>query len=178
MQTWLKRAALLSLATCTPLLAAPPLPAEHLTETTLTIGNPHWIFVLDEAFANEIDARVHLFDGDTYRRLGQIGGNDIPGRCWNMLRHRLEMGHTELDIQAVEGNHGEFQLAALDLNLAGLRAGVWPDLDSLRRLPQEGREFLPRLPENERRRRLETWHRAVQAVIAFYTAGALPGNGG
>jgi methylamine dehydrogenase heavy chain len=79
MKTWLTRAALLSLATCTPLLAAAPIPAEHLTETKLTIGNPHWIFVLDEAFANEIDARVHLFDGDTYRRLGQIDAGFTPG---------------------------------------------------------------------------------------------------
>jgi glycerol kinase len=54
--------------------------------------------------------------------------------------------------------------------LAGLHAGVWPDLDSLRRLPQQGREFRPRMAEEERRHRLDVWHRAVQAVIAFYTA--------
>src|SRR5262249_32210485 len=35
--------------------------------------------------------------------------------------------------------------------LAGLRAGVWPDLDSLRRLPQGGRRFEPRWSEEERR---------------------------
>jgi methylamine dehydrogenase heavy chain len=79
MNTRLTFAALLSLATCTPLLAAPPLPAEHLTTTTLSTGNPHWIYVLDEAFSNEIDARVHLFDGDTYRRLGQIDAGFTPG---------------------------------------------------------------------------------------------------
>ncbi len=79
MKTWLMRTALLSFATCTPLLAAPPLPAEHLTATTLTTGNPHWIYVLDEAFDNEIDSRVHLFDGDTYRRLGQIDAGFNPG---------------------------------------------------------------------------------------------------
>jgi len=79
MKTWLTNAALLSLATCTPLVAAPPLPAEHLTATTLSPGNPHWIYVLDEAFNNEIDARVHLFDGDTYRRLGQIDAGFNPG---------------------------------------------------------------------------------------------------
>jgi glycerol kinase len=54
--------------------------------------------------------------------------------------------------------------------LAGLRVGVWPDLDSLRRLAMVGREFAPRLGEDQRRRRLAEWHRAVQAVIAFYTA--------
>ncbi len=53
--------------------------------------------------------------------------------------------------------------------LAGLRLGVWPDLDALRRLPQDGRTFSPRLAEDHRRRRLDEWHRAVNAVIAFYT---------
>jgi glycerol kinase len=60
--------------------------------------------------------------------------------------------------------------------LAGLRAGVWPDLESLRRLPQEGRTFAPRLPEEQRQRRLAEWHRAVQAVIAFYSSGPRPGG--
>jgi glycerol kinase len=59
--------------------------------------------------------------------------------------------------------------------LAGLRVGVWPDLDSLRHLPQEGHEYRPRLPEEQRRRRLAEWHRAVQAVIAFYTGGPQSG---
>jgi methylamine dehydrogenase heavy chain len=80
MKTCLLRAALLSLATCTPLLAAaPPLPAEHLTVTTVPPNNPHRVYVLDDAFINEIDARVHLFDGDTYRRLGQIDAGFNPG---------------------------------------------------------------------------------------------------
>jgi methylamine dehydrogenase heavy chain len=79
MKTVLLRAALLSFATCTPLLAAAPLPAEHLTVASLPPNNPHRIYVLDEAFENEIDARVHLFDGDTYRRLGQIDAGFNPG---------------------------------------------------------------------------------------------------
>jgi methylamine dehydrogenase heavy chain len=78
MKTSLLRATLLSLATCTPLLAAPPLPAEHLTVASLPPNNPHRIYVLDDAFLNEIDARVHLFDGDTYRRLGQIDAGFNP----------------------------------------------------------------------------------------------------
>lgn len=80
MKTSLLRAAVLSLATCTPLLAAaPPLPAEHLTVTTVPANTPHRVYVLDDAFINEIDARVHLFDGDTYRRLGQIDAGFNPG---------------------------------------------------------------------------------------------------
>jgi glycerol kinase len=54
--------------------------------------------------------------------------------------------------------------------LAGLRAGVWPDLDSLRRLGQEARRFDPQWSADERTRHLAQWRRAVRAVIAFYTA--------
>ena len=81
MKNCLTRAVLLSLATCTPLLAAPPppLPAEHLTVTTVPPNNPHRVYVLDDAFINEIDGRVHVFDGDTYRRLGQIDAGFNPG---------------------------------------------------------------------------------------------------
>ena len=54
--------------------------------------------------------------------------------------------------------------------LAGLRAGVWPDETSLRRLTAEAKRFEPSLPETERRRRHEQWQRAVRAVVAFYTS--------
>ena len=79
MRTIVIRAALLSLASCAPLFAAAPLPAEHLTVTSMPPDSPHRIYVLDEAFFNEIDARVHVFDGDTYRRLGQIDIGFTPG---------------------------------------------------------------------------------------------------
>src|SRR5579862_2967578 len=66
------------------LLAAPafadpaPLPPEHLTLEPLPPRSAHWVFVFDESFDNEIDARVHLFDGDTYRQLGQIDAGFTP----------------------------------------------------------------------------------------------------
>jgi methylamine dehydrogenase heavy chain len=60
-------------------LAAPaPLPAEHLTQESLPPRSPHWVFVFDEAFDNEIDARVRLYDGDRYRHLGQIDAGFTP----------------------------------------------------------------------------------------------------
>jgi methylamine dehydrogenase heavy chain len=77
-------AALLCLLGCAVLPAAPPpppppLPSEQLTLEQLGPSNPHWVYVIDEAFYNEIDARVHLFDGDSYRRLGQIDAGFNPG---------------------------------------------------------------------------------------------------
>ena len=59
-----------------PALAATPapLPAEHLTVAKLPPRTPHWIYVYDNAFANEIDSRVYVYDGDAHRQLGQIDG--------------------------------------------------------------------------------------------------------
>src|SRR5271156_886511 len=83
MNALILRSAALCLATCTPLFATtpatPPLPAERLSVATLPPNNPHRVYVLDDAFENEIDARVHLFDGDTYQRLGQIDAGFNPG---------------------------------------------------------------------------------------------------
>jgi methylamine dehydrogenase heavy chain len=61
--------------------AGPPLPLapEHLTVATTGPKSPHWVYVLDYAFNNEIDTRVYLFDGDSYRRMGQIDTGFEPG---------------------------------------------------------------------------------------------------
>jgi methylamine dehydrogenase heavy chain len=65
----------------TPAAAAtpPPLPAEQLTIERVAPPGPHSVYVLDYAFDHELDARVHLFDGDGYRRLGQIDAGFAPG---------------------------------------------------------------------------------------------------
>ena len=52
--------------------------------------------------------------------------------------------------------------------LAGLRAGVWPDVQALRGLAQEPKRFDPRLPAAERSLRLDQWRKAVKTVIDFY----------
>jgi glycerol kinase len=57
--------------------------------------------------------------------------------------------------------------------LAGLRVGVWPDQDTLRRLAGQGRSFSPRWSDVERSRRLADWRRAVRAVIAYYRPDGL-----
>ena len=53
----------------------------------------------------------------------------------------------------------------------GLAAGVWPDLDSLRKLGSAAKTFTPRWPEDMRKKHVAGWRRAVQAVIAYYRAG-------
>jgi methylamine dehydrogenase heavy chain len=72
-------AAALYLAACAAQAAPPsPLPAEHLTVAQLPPQNPHWVYIFDAAFDNEIDQRIHLYDGDTHRRLGQIDAGFMP----------------------------------------------------------------------------------------------------
>lgn len=56
-----------------------PLPAEQLTVARLPARHPHWFYVVDVSFASMTDARVHLFDGATNRRLGQINAGFGPG---------------------------------------------------------------------------------------------------
>jgi glycerol kinase len=55
--------------------------------------------------------------------------------------------------------------------LAGLAAGVWPDVEALRGLAAGHRRYEPRWPAAERERRLRQWRRAVRAVIAYYQEG-------
>src|ERR1700722_17312015 len=79
MRTMRFRAALLAMLVSGGAFAAPPLAAEKLTVEPLPPPGPHWVYVVDEAFYNEIDARVRLFDGDSYRDLGQIDAGFSPG---------------------------------------------------------------------------------------------------
>src|SRR6202140_5571878 len=79
MRTLQFRAALLALLVNGSAIAAQPLAAEQFTVESLPAASPHWVYIVDEAFANEIDARVRLFDGDSYRHLGQIDAGFNPG---------------------------------------------------------------------------------------------------
>ncbi|MFI4868448.1 MAG: amine dehydrogenase large subunit [Steroidobacterales bacterium] len=79
MRTLQFRAALLALLVHGSALAAPPLAAEQISVETLPSKSAHWVYVVDEAFFNEIDSRVRLFDGDSYRHLGQIDTGFTPG---------------------------------------------------------------------------------------------------
>ncbi len=82
--------------------AAAPLPAEELTLETLPPVGPHWVYVIDEAFFNEIDARVRLFDGDTYRHLGQIDAGFNPGMTLSPDRKTSAVATTYFS----RGGHG------------------------------------------------------------------------
>jgi glycerol kinase len=54
--------------------------------------------------------------------------------------------------------------------LAGLGAGVWKDLDELRKIAAAGPRFEPAWGDGERQTRVRQWRRAVRATIDAYTA--------
>lgn len=51
--------------------------------------------------------------------------------------------------------------------LAGLAVGYWKDRNEIMECYQKGSEFLPQISDEERRKRMSEWHRAVESVIVF-----------
>jgi glycerol kinase len=148
------------------------------------LGAPHWV----------PEARGVLFGltrGTTAADLGRATLEGVAFQVADLIEAAARDAGTHLSALRVDGGMArnawflQCQADVLDLPvlpsphaeatalgaayLAGLHAGVWPDLDALRRLSSQTRQFAPRLDEAERRRRLDLWHRAVRAVIAFYS---------
>ncbi len=98
--------------------------------------------------------------GQAPRALRADGG--MAGNAWFLQRQADALG-----LPVEQAAHGE-STARGAAYLAGLRAGVWPDLDSLRRLSGAARRFEPRWDAAERHKHLGLWRKAVRAVIAFY----------
>jgi glycerol kinase len=73
-----------------------------------------------------------------------------------------------LGLPVLQASHSEATARGAAL-LAGLQAGVWPNLAALRALPTGTNEFRPQWSAEERERRLAVWKRAVAAVIRFYS---------
>jgi glycerol kinase len=152
------------------------------------LGAPHWV----------PEAQGVLFGltrGTTAAELGRAALDGVAFQVADLLDAARKDAGQELDLLRVDGgmtrNAWFLQCQADILGvavlqaaqsestalgaalLAGLRVGIWPDLDSLSRLPQEGQRFTPRMSANERQRRLNEWRRAVQTVIAFYKNAAV-----
>jgi glycerol kinase len=98
--------------------------------------------------------------GQPIRELRVDGG--MARNAWFLQRQADVLGLPVLQAPSAEST------ALGAAFLAGLHVGLWPDLDSLRRLVQEAHRFQPSWTDDARQRRLAHWRRAVQAVIGFY----------
>ena len=52
--------------------------------------------------------------------------------------------------------------------LAGLGAGIWKDLDEIKRLEKNYSEFTPKIDPRVRQQKLDEWDKAVQAMLHLY----------
>jgi glycerol kinase len=102
--------------------------------------------------------------GDTLRSLRVDGG--MAQNAW-FLQCQADL----LGLPILQAPHSE-ATARGAAYLAGLHAGVWPTLESFRRLERGFHRFEPRLGREERQQRLLRWRQAVKAVIDFYTSDA------
>jgi glycerol kinase len=148
------------------------------------LGAPHWvpeargvIFGLTRGTTAAELSRAAL-DGVAFQVADLIdaAGHDA-GKPLGSLRVDGGMAHNAwflqrqadlLGIPVLQSPHSEATALGAAF-LAGLHVGLWPDPDALRRLARDARRFEPSLPNDERRRRLERWRKAVRAVIAFYS---------
>lgn len=118
-----------------------------------------------EGVAHQVADLIDAAAGDAGQRLTALrvdGG--MAGNAWFLQCQADLLGLPVLQSPSAEAT------ALGAAYLAGLRAGVWASQDNLRQLGTEPRRFAPRVDEAERQRRLRLWHRAVEAVIAFYAA--------
>ena len=122
-----------------------------------------------EGVAFQVADLVEAADQDTSQRLrGLRVDGGMARNAWFLQRQADVLGLPVLQSPQTESTALG---AAL---LAGIRVGVWPNLDALRRLGQDARRFEPRLSEQERRNLLDRWRRAVRAVIGFYAGTPEP----
>jgi glycerol kinase len=147
------------------------------------LGAPHWapdvhgfLFGLTRNTSASDLARAVL-EGVALQVVDLIAAADRDtGRPLEVLRVDGGMSGNAWFLQCQANLLGRPVLAALEKEatalgaafLAGLQVGVWPDLAALRKLTQAGQRFEPRLDDEQRRRKIEQWRRAVQATIAFY----------
>jgi glycerol kinase len=148
------------------------------------LGAPHWVpeargvlFGLTRGTTAADVSRATL-EGVAFQVADLIGAaGEDAGRPLTALRVDGGMARNVwflqcqadlLGLPVVQSAHSESTALGAAL-LAGLKAGLWKDLDALRALPQQERTFEPRLASADRERRVAEWRRAVRAVIAFYT---------
>jgi glycerol kinase len=151
------------------------------------LGAPHWsagakgaLFGLTRATTRAEIARaalegvayqvVDLLDaiaadiGEPLRELRVDGG--MSSNSW-FLKFQADI----LDIPVLQAPHSESTALGAAF-LAGLQAGIWPDFKTLRCLLGQPRRFEPSISDSQRRARIESWRRAVQAVLEFYRHAA------
>lgn len=117
----LSSAVALAAIQCAAAAAPPAAPAagpEEFTVETLPAPAPHWVWVVDIAWNNEIDARVRVMDGDTGRELGQLDAGFTPAAALSPDARSTAVSTTYYS----RGGHGD----RTDVVEFNDNASLWP----------------------------------------------------
>jgi glycerol kinase len=163
--------------------SADPRQQVYFVPALVGLGAPHWvpeaqgvIFGLTRGTTAAEVARAAL-EGVAYQvvDLMEAASRDSPTPL-SELRVDGGMARNDFFLQLQADllgrplvRSGQTEATALGAALlAGLRLGLWPDLDALRALPVSEQRFTPRADEGSRQERLAGWRRAVATVIGHY----------
>lgn len=146
------------------------------------LGAPYWmpeargvIFGLTRNTTGKELARAALEGvafqiADVIEATGQDSGQPLSSlRVDGGMANNAWFLQCQADILGLPVLHTGSEATALGAAyLAGLKAGIWPDLEALKKLQTTGKKFIPQLDASERRKRLARWRKAIGAVTTFY----------
>lgn len=137
---------------------------------TAGAGKNHIIRAALESIAYQTEDVVSAMNADIAQFYGESASNTISvlrvdgGASANELLMQMQSDFSALPVRISSNPEATAQGAAF---LAGLAVGFFADREELRGLVSVKKSFLPQMEEDERKRRLDGWHRAITACRAF-----------
>ncbi len=137
---------------------------------TAGTGKNHIIRAALEAIAYQTEDVISAMNADMALLCETEQANAISllkvdgGASANALLMQMQSDFSNITVQISQNPEATAAGAAF---LAGLAVGFFADRDELRGLLAERRRFAPAMPEEERQKRLDGWHRAIAACRTF-----------
>ena len=115
-----------------------------------------------ESIAYQVADLVHAMEADTGLPLGQLKADGGASRDAFLMQFQADL----LDTQVVRPSC--IETTALGASyLAGLATGFWKDASEVKSNWQIGRQFTPQMTEEERKKKLKGWKKAVKCTFEW-----------
>lgn len=122
----------------------------------------HIIRAAQESIAYQSADLVAAMERDTGEALKYLKADGGASRDGFLMQFQADILDKEVIRPAV---HETTALGAA--SLAGLAAGVWRDREQIRALRAEEARYFPNMDDEERKKKLDGWHRAVQRSLGW-----------
>ena len=115
-----------------------------------------------ESIAYQVADLVHAMEADTGLPLGQLKADGGASRDAFLMQFQADL----LDTQVVRPSC--IETTALGASyLAGLATGFWKDASEVKSNWQIGQQFAPQMTEEERKKKLKGWKKAVKCTFEW-----------